>query len=55
MFDQENAIKQMVDAGASGYLLKNSPLEEVLTAIQQVAQGDTYFDAAIDSSLLSKR
>ncbi len=54
MFDQEDAIKQMVDAGASGYLLKNSPLEEVLTAIQQVAQGGTYFDAAIDPSLLSK-
>ena len=54
MFDQEDAIKQMIDAGASGYLLKNSPLEEVLTAIQQVAQGDTYFDAAIDPSLLSK-
>ncbi|SHJ55972.1 response regulator transcription factor [Aquimarina spongiae] len=54
MFDQEDAIKQMVNAGASGYLLKNSPLDEVLTAIQQVAQGGTYFDAAIDPSLLSK-
>ncbi|WP_459212932.1 response regulator [Aquimarina rhabdastrellae] len=48
MYDQDNAIKQMIDAGASGYLLKNSPLEEVLQAIQEVAKGNTYFDAAID-------
>ncbi|TSE09097.1 MULTISPECIES: response regulator [Aquimarina] len=54
MFDQEDAIKQMVDAGASGYLLKNSPLEEVLSAIHQVVQGETYFDAAIDISLFSE-
>ncbi|MBP2833487.1 response regulator transcription factor [Aquimarina sp. U1-2] len=54
MFDQEDAVRQMIEAGASGYLLKNSPLEEVLTAIQQVAQGGTYFDAAIDPLLLSK-
>ncbi|WP_103070796.1 response regulator transcription factor [Aquimarina sediminis] len=54
MFDQEDAIRQMIDAGASGYLLKNSPLEEVLTAIKQVALGETYFDAAIDPSVFSK-
>ncbi|WP_109097701.1 response regulator transcription factor [Aquimarina sp. AU58] len=54
MFDQEDAVRQMIDAGASGYLLKNSPLEEVLTAIQHVAKGETYFDADIDPSLFSK-
>ncbi len=48
MYDQDNAIKQMIEAGASGYLLKNSPLEEVLQAIQEVAKGNTYFDAAIN-------
>jgi two-component system nitrate/nitrite response regulator NarL len=47
MFDQQDAIKQMLDAGASGYLLKNSPLEEVLKAIRSVYNGDTYFDANI--------
>ncbi|WP_299245726.1 response regulator transcription factor [uncultured Aquimarina sp.] len=50
MFDQEDAVRQMVAAGASGYLLKNSPLEEVLTAIQEVMKGNTYFDATIDPS-----
>jgi two-component system response regulator NreC len=53
MFDQEEAVTQMIAAGASGYLLKNSPLEEVLNAIRSVALGNTYFDASIDDSLLN--
>ncbi|MBL4662379.1 MAG: response regulator transcription factor [Flavobacteriaceae bacterium] len=48
MFDQEEAVKQMIAAGVSGYLLKNSPLEEVLKALRQVSNGLTYFDASID-------
>lgn len=54
MFDQEDAVRQMVAAGASGYLLKNSPLEEVVTAIQEVMKGNTYFDATIDPSFFSE-
>lgn len=53
MFDQEEAVTQMIAVGASGYLLKNSPLEEVLNAIKSVALGNTYFDASIDNSLLN--
>ncbi|RDK84749.1 response regulator transcription factor [Marinirhabdus gelatinilytica] len=47
MFDQEEAVQQMVTAGAKGYLLKNSPLEEVLTAIREVHSGNTFFDKSI--------
>ncbi|MBX2828393.1 MAG: response regulator transcription factor [Flavobacteriaceae bacterium] len=54
MFDQEEAIHQMIDAGASGYLLKNSPLEEVLKAIETVNAGSNYFDASIDLGELMK-
>lgn len=54
MFDQEDAVRQMVAAGASGYLLKNSPLEEVLTAIHEVTKGNTYYDASIDPSFFSE-
>ena len=54
MFSQEEAISQMLAAGASGYLLKNSPLEEVLSAIKAVANGDTFFDSAIDLSFLDE-
>lgn len=47
MFDQEEAIRQMLDAGAVGYILKNSSLKVVLEAIRSVAQGKTYFDKKI--------
>ena len=48
MFDQTEAIEQMLEAGASGYLLKNSPLEEVLKAVRTVAKGDKYFDSNLN-------
>ncbi len=53
MFDQEEAVSQMIKAGASGYLLKNSPLDEVLKSIRSVASGQEYFDASIDLSFLN--
>jgi DNA-binding NarL/FixJ family response regulator len=52
MFDQTEAIEQMIDAGASGYILKNSSLKEVLNAIVSVYEGNTYFDANINTNAL---
>jgi len=48
MFDQDEAVSRMIEAGASGYLLKNSPLEEVLKAIKTVAEGNEFFDASLN-------
>jgi len=44
MFDQPEAIKQMLDAGATGYILKNSGIEMLSKAIVTVANGETFFD-----------
>jgi len=44
MFDQDKAVKQMLNAGASGYILKNSSLKELLHAIRKVHSGQPYFD-----------
>ncbi len=44
MFDQPDAIKQMLDAGATGYLLKNSGIKMLSEAIEKVAKGETFFD-----------
>ncbi|WP_165872128.1 response regulator [Tenacibaculum sp. M341] len=44
MFDQPEAIKQMLDVGASGYLLKNSGIKMLSKAIVTVANGETFFD-----------
>ncbi|MFD1614812.1 response regulator [Gelatiniphilus marinus] len=54
MFDQIEAIQKMMDAGASGYILKNSSLKEVLQAIITVSKGDNYFDAHINTNALNK-
>jgi len=54
MFDQDKADTQMLDEGASGYILKNTSLNEVLKAILTVANGDTYFDGNINVNDLGK-
>lgn len=48
MFDQDEAVHQMLDAGVSGYILKNSSLQQVLDAIRAVYVGKTYFDPSIN-------
>ncbi|MEP5339517.1 MAG: response regulator transcription factor [Algibacter sp.] len=53
MFEQIEAIQQMIDAGASGYILKNSSLKEVHKAIITVFKGETYFDANINTNALN--
>jgi two-component system, NarL family, response regulator NreC len=47
MFDQSEAISQMKQAGASGYIMKNSSLKKVLEAILEVHKNNTFFDDAI--------
>lgn len=44
MFDQPEAIKQMLDAGATGYILKNSGIKMLSKAIKIVSAGETFFD-----------
>jgi two-component system response regulator NreC len=47
MFDQDQAVQQMRNAGASGYIMKNSSLQVLLEAIRTVASGKEYFDASL--------
>lgn len=50
MFEQDEAITQMQDAGASGYIMKNSSLKIVLAAIRSVMNGDTFFDSSLKNT-----
>ena len=54
MFEQEEAITQMQEAGADGYILKNSSLKIVQAAIKAVMNGETYYDNAIKQSDIKK-
>lgn len=55
MFDQTEAVQQMLNAGARGYLLKNSSLQELLLAIRTVHAGKTYYDANLMVSTETQR
>ncbi len=48
MFDDDQAVQDMIAAGADGYLLKVRPLSTVKEAILTVMKGGTYMDSAIN-------
>ena len=43
MFDEEQLIVEMLEAGAKGYLLKNAHKDEILEAIRTVYNDQTYY------------
>lgn len=47
MYGNENFYSEMIDAGAKGFLLKNSKFEEVQKAIIDVNEGKNYFSPEI--------
>lgn len=42
MHDDDEYLFRAIHAGAAGYVLKNAPHEELLTAIRSIAKGDAY-------------
>ncbi len=52
MHEEQEYVIEMLEAGASGYLLKNSGMEELLTAIRTAAKGDSYFSQQVSATLL---
>jgi DNA-binding NarL/FixJ family response regulator len=43
MFDEDNLVVDMLEAGAKGYLIKNAPKHEIFEAIKTVYNGGTYY------------
>lgn len=43
-------VKAMLDAGATGYILKQSPNEELIRAVRSVAAGNRYLDPALTAA-----
>lgn len=50
-FDADEWVVDAIRAGASGYLLKDSPREEIVRAIQDVAEGKTIVSPRITDTL----
>jgi DNA-binding NarL/FixJ family response regulator len=43
MFDEDDLVLEMIEAGAKGYLVKNADKHEVIEAINTVYNGDSYY------------
>lgn len=50
-FNQQAIIKNMMDNGALGYVIKNATKEELLEAINSVLKGKTYYSLEVLSAL----
>lgn len=55
MLEHENYVKQSIVAGASGYLLKNVDIEQMLFAIRHVAAGGRYISSEVVFEMLKKQ
>lgn len=51
MYDQKQDVKEMLDAGAKGYLVKNSGKKEMLEAINAIHKKKTYISSALASKV----
>lgn len=52
MHEEQDYIIEMLEAGASGYLLKSAGMDELLTAVRTAAVGDSYFSQQVSAILL---
>lgn len=53
MLNESMNIKKMLEAGASGYVLKTIEKEELIMVIRKVAGGEKYFSAEVTSQLMN--
>jgi DNA-binding NarL/FixJ family response regulator len=52
MLNEQEHIKNMVAAGAGGYILKNSGKEELIDAIKTVTSGENYFSDEVKNIIM---
>ena len=52
MFSDITVIREMLDSGISGYILKNTGKAELIEALKKVADGDVYFSPDITRELM---
>lgn len=54
MIGLHDFVIQALEKGATGYILKNTGKDEVITAIRSVAKGDSYFSKEVSSILVEQ-
>lgn len=53
VYEDRSYLRQMLDAGASGYVLKRAVTDELVRAIRTVAAGGSYVDPTLAGGLVS--
>ena len=53
VYEDKSYVRQMLDAGASGYVLKRAVTDELVRAIRTVAAGGSYVDPTLAGGLVS--
>ncbi len=53
-YDTDADILRAIEAGATGYILKDAPREDLYRAIRATAQGQSYLSPAVASRLMSQ-
>ena len=54
MYDNEEWIFQILKVGASGYLIKDSAMTDLISAIRAVHQGDSYLSPSISKKVIDE-
>ncbi|MAZ36275.1 response regulator transcription factor [Salibacteraceae bacterium] len=54
MHNEKGVIQTLMDAGADGYILKNSSREELEKGIRAICRGETFFSTDVTMSLLNQ-
>lgn len=52
--EERSYLRDLIEAGASGYVLKRSAAEDLIHAVQVVARGDVYLDPSVTAVVLGK-
>ncbi|MDF2438306.1 MAG: degU 1 [Bacteroidota bacterium] len=52
MFGEKSTISEILDAGASGYILKNTGKEELINALVKISSGGMYFSDEISAEMM---
>ena len=52
--EERSYLRDLIEAGAAGYILKRSAAEDLVHAVQVVARGDVYLDPSVTAVVLGK-
>jgi len=54
MYDNEEWVFQILKAGASGYLIKDSAMTDLISAIRAIHRGDSYLSPSISKKVIEE-